>query len=1777
MPSIFSRSKSNNNSSLPQLPLSAILPTDASGQFVDTLIPPTPPSSSASSSGNSAAGTGGSYGFLSPYPNLILGLYDLQHLVSLVSTHLDVETPFVFNSDALDLDAGRVRRLIDKYVQSLSTRKGTTHLGGSTGAGGGGTINFDEEARFAGPHELGMLLRWALARVVRIDTHPTTKQESLTRTLIPYLAYLNWAKQEHLHSYPPTHFSTLLETRSTYVEYESVTTTTETGELRRERREVSRYREVLPEPLKGTLVDLFGVLARLIAHSAKSGITPPSLSPLFGPLLFGLGPLERSPSSPSPSSTNPSAGSGTPYVDPSSFESAYAAYLRSVHATEHLILSFIRWQDTPGGASSSGRNAVGGTVGGVPTRLKEWIRDYPRMLSGHANILALSDSLSTFSGMGMGTIGGGGRIPIRKGAKTSRVVEVKRTVEHYERDLVRFCARWALPYLSGGGSNYASPTGGSGSSLGGSREWGRIAPALAEKDKDKGAGSTLTSDGKMPPRYSDAYRKKMNIPPGMEPGSSPFAPASLSSSTSSSLSYSSSYSSTLSPLTRSTSAMSSYSYTNPNDPSSASPSSSSPGTPSTPTSQHGPTTTRFKTLTDAQWGLFETSGFSSSSSPSSSLTSIENALKFDLTESARKARTQRNRGGGSGGLSGSGGWGGGGRNNRDSMDWGAFVNGGFDRANDRDRLSIATGGMVRSAGTTYGGSFARPRGGGGGGGGGGSDDAGVRGEYVGADGKLADVTEFTLDTGLNAALQFNFGELGLLGLVIKDKEREKEKEKEREREREREKERGLGKRLKRKEKPLPPFTWSTTPVLASETIIESAFLDVWVDLVSWGFASGTVDVDVLESRMGIYGAELDPNTNVSGMALSRTISRDDGDFQDPAEAARWKSELFKECNWVLVEFKALPNSTSPAISSHVASNDPRTSTSLLLFEEFVPREYRAQLGHQLAGIHPSLILNPSLGSAYSSSTSTSPPSSSSTGGRVRLGSLFSSPGHAGAASTASLVDTGRGKKEKKIKEAKSKKDKKDKAGVGGGGAGGGGGTIFSGSTRTLTMASTPTPYDPRNGQSGTPTPTPYSKQTYADGTTSSSTVGPMISRRPPRGDSLNQSKEMDFEGMLRDENRGTKVITLNGSLHTMDAHGGGMSDVEAGMSDNENEEDGKYSVHSRTTATHDGLPEGAMPPRTPGSNEPPPQPTSSTGHEHANHETTAAPVPSPTTPSTKRGANIFRLPASSSSPSTSKQHQPSAKPKGPKAPTNRGRRHSKQNLVPAEYHTVEFEARLTSGGETEEESDPFKADGAAGGGDVLSQGDGFVEEAARRRRAARLAERERLKSERRGGAKRFSLGLGGGGSKGGDDADDDTWVDIVVPSMGGASSGNGEGRKPRDPDEASQEVARVLNAVRGGQPYGLDDESDFEDGRHAPPTKEVRGSEYSDDIEVQTVPRKGLVHPEDEYHDLRPENGNGYLDYEEDKSDLDEEEEPEDKPVVPKQRLGYFDLHPERRPASLEILKQPRDTAVATIGSIESEDHYGDDDEDPRARYAYGSDDEHEHEEGTAERPRDLDKLYAAKVQPPKERERDKSSRPLPTLPPNGPSASVPTSSSPTPTPPAPVPTPPSKPNILTATTSGTPGKTAALIEMYREREKKSTTSPTLNSPQPKVPAVSPSSSPAPSRIPVKAGLPSIPSPAPSASAPSSKLNAPSPPLSLPTSPAAPVPVAKPASKASAVPSTVGINSEFDDEDDGAREANLEELIPPTKIGVDDSGRGSPGRYVHGAPLHNVLEEEEEE
>ncbi|KAE9390399.1 hypothetical protein BT96DRAFT_344883 [Gymnopus androsaceus JB14] len=1181
--------------------------------------------------------------------------------------------------------------------------------------------------------------------------------------LIPYLAYLNWAAEEHRLGYPPAHFARLLDTM-VRVPKQSIG---EQGQIELELTPIA----IIPPQLKQSLLALFSLLSRLVAHSAKSGCTPPTLAPLFGVLMFGLDAPTVAP--------NPSASFGTAPGAPSHpFTTTYTSYLRSTHAMEHLILSFIRWQDTPLSLGGGGIGASG--VGGVPTRCKEWVREYPRGLSNHQAVLAL---VGQGGGGGGFAQGGRGALGPRKGAKTLRLVSVKRTVPVYDPDLVASCGRWDR---IGVGSYSASSSFNSSSSLytlAGSKEWERISPHSGSKEKGR-------EKEKLPPKYSDSYRKRMNIPVGVEPGTLPGSPLSLSRSTSSNSSYGNTSSfygrgSTISTFTYGIGGLSG---------------GSTPTSPSTPNGKDS--SERFKTLTDAQWGLFESSGFlsSSSSSLSTSSTTIDSALKFDLTESARKARLNLNRSSSNDGDQG--------RN--PGVSWGDFVSAGFD-ARERDRdggmpLVVSTG--TGAGGMNYGvAGVASP--GRRGLGSAGSSGGGTG--YLDTKGKPTDVGEFTLDTGLDAALQFNLAEFGVWSLRDKDKDREKE------RERERTGSFGLAKRLKKKEKPLPPFTHDTTPLLGSEALVEAAFVDVWVDLVCWGFAGG---------GMGMEGSDSDyANSNSTALTLSRSISAtgddEEREREREKERERWRNDLFRECNWALVEFKALPssNSTSPnanlntnssslRINTNIGgsssgnastSSDPRTSSSLLLFEEYVPREYRAQLAHQILGIHPSVILNPSANAMIATSPS----------GRVRLGSLFASSSNVNV-STASLSLK---------KEKDKKKDKKDKMGGG----------LFSGSTRTLT-SSTPTPYnDPRNG-TATSTPTPYDSRSGATPTPYDSRSRSQFGGATPTPtpyDSHNGSttpKQVEFDAMLA-ENRGTKVIRLarDGSQRDRDPermdyevdYGASPISRTISLTEEDEREDEEYTGGSSSVHSH--LPEGAMPPRAPGASLPPvpTMPTAATATsptDTPNTNSTAPPSAAPAAPSTPTTASTLfsRLPTSS-------------KPKGPKDRSDRDRstrRQSRQNLVPAEYHTVEFETRLMEGsGDDSADNDADAGAGGSGGENSPNPGlggDAFLEEAAKRRRAARLAERERLRSERRGN-KRFSLGRLGGGGGGGEDDDDEAWVDIVVPGYGGTpikgSAGKGKGKAAGgDPEEASAEVARVLSAVRGGQPYPLDGDEDEASG-----------------------------------------------------------------------------------------------------------------------------------------------------------------------------------------------------------------------------------------------------------------------------------------------------------------------------------------------------------------------------
>ncbi|KAI5822428.1 hypothetical protein K523DRAFT_335222, partial [Schizophyllum commune Tattone D] len=277
-------------------------------------------------------------------------------------------------------------------------------------------------------------------------------------------------------------------------------------------------------------------------EEAKSGHTPPSLAPLFGPLVFGLG----------------KEGAG--------FSAVYERYLASTTAMEHLLLAFFRAQDAE-------------TVGGAPTRLREWIAGLPgRAREGEeGSFLPTGRRADRPSAAPTRP----GALEARKGARVVRLMSVRRNVRTYESDLVKNGSLW------GYSAPKHPPT-----ALAATREWERMTVGGRE------------------PRYSDNFKKRLDLPTGAVPATPPAAGNGAKEY---------GMSSYLSPA----------STTSPyGDYLNGVPLSS---TPSLTTSEGHDD--KFKSLTELKWGEFEALGFDEQG--------VQDKLKFDLGESARSAPQAR--------------------------------------------------------------------------------------------------------------------------------------------------------------------------------------------------------------------------------------------------------------------------------------------------------------------------------------------------------------------------------------------------------------------------------------------------------------------------------------------------------------------------------------------------------------------------------------------------------------------------------------------------------------------------------------------------------------------------------------------------------------------------------------------------------------------------------------------------------------------------------------------------------------------------------------------------------------------------------------------------------------------------------------------------------------------------------------------------------------------------------------------------------------------------------
>ncbi|KAH6903885.1 hypothetical protein BKA70DRAFT_1387504 [Coprinopsis sp. MPI-PUGE-AT-0042] len=309
-------------------------------------------------------------GYLSYERHVVLGLDELERLLDVVADELEtrggITTPFVFSNTALDISPSGIKRLIHSFLNTCVARNQQEAQVAD--------LKWREEARFVGPHELGMTLRWALARVIR----SVGGQD--VRGIISYDQYVDFRDSEAANNYPANHFQTT-------------------------------FLPSLPPTLQY-------IVLRAHPSDPFSLIWTPFLWP--GSSHVGLPPLLT------------------------------FIILRSVNAFEHLLLAFVRWQDTPRSATGSATSL------GVPARLKEWIKGYPSMLP-FTNPKAKPQP--------------------RKGARTVRVMSVRRN----------------------SGSSWAHK--------------------LCDFRKNGSAFHPPTL--KLPPRYSDPYKKKMNLANNFHPDVDP--------------------------------------------------------------------------------------------------------------------------------------------------------------------------------------------------------------------------------------------------------------------------------------------------------------------------------------------------------------------------------------------------------------------------------------------------------------------------------------------------------------------------------------------------------------------------------------------------------------------------------------------------------------------------------------------------------------------------------------------------------------------------------------------------------------------------------------------------------------------------------------------------------------------------------------------------------------------------------------------------------------------------------------------------------------------------------------------------------------------------------------------------------------------------------------------------------------------------------------------------------------------------------------------------------
>ncbi|KAK9899637.1 hypothetical protein P389DRAFT_207285 [Cystobasidium minutum MCA 4210] len=337
------------------------------------------------------------YGYWPIETQVELNLAQIEEIVRLAGYEIrtrGIEAPLLFSTQALDISMEGICSLIRPYLSSKDIWR-------------------SRDLKFATPHDLCGMIKWALGRYVNNQGG---------RGFITWEMYEKWrfGEREKVSAdfvVCPANGKTLALGRLAEVQHFSMQDFTP-------RYITTHMIYLLPTQNAALLTTLFSLMTSALAYTTKNGCTVRKLATLFSSYIFGL-------------------------PDDGTFEHTYTAFNRFSHATEHLLLAYIRDQVYQHEAS--------GAVTTLPRRICDLVKDYVQNLPTNLN-----------------------KPP--QGADLQVIVRIRRNVRWYSKNLIASAGTWEVPR---------------------SKAWASIAPLPQSKVDDDNKPSPFA--------YSSKYKHLLNI------------------------------------------------------------------------------------------------------------------------------------------------------------------------------------------------------------------------------------------------------------------------------------------------------------------------------------------------------------------------------------------------------------------------------------------------------------------------------------------------------------------------------------------------------------------------------------------------------------------------------------------------------------------------------------------------------------------------------------------------------------------------------------------------------------------------------------------------------------------------------------------------------------------------------------------------------------------------------------------------------------------------------------------------------------------------------------------------------------------------------------------------------------------------------------------------------------------------------------------------------------------------------------------------------------------